>query len=428
MPIPPSPIFRSRRYGPTRSGAGSDASSVSQDGASELVGVWSSAEDPLLTGELSLDGPRLETLARPDDAVPAKSLGHECQRANVSITGGRGVVASAGSMRRVHLFVHGRGQGHATRSLAVGRALADAGCEVDVSAGPDALAVLRGTFDVRPVDSLPPAMSTAAVGLLAKRVAGDRARLRARRPDVVVSDGDLPGAAAARSLGVPVVAIGHGLTFLVCRAPMAVDRAAWYREAAKAWVASAPAAKRVAVNFVPLVLRRDDAILARPTLRLPERRDPVPGKIVCYFRDAPVREAFAALVALGKTPVSYGRTDPEIEGIEHRARDRERFMEDLSDAEGVVASAGSQLISECVALGLPFFGLYGRGDDEQALNVAMLRAAGLGDGDVADGFERARLERTLEGRPRAPDWPAPSVAEAVLEACRDLADGPSSPR
>ena len=56
-----------------------------------------------------------------------------------------------------------------------------------------------------------------------------------------------------------------------------------------------------------------------------------------------------------------------------RVADRALFVPFMSIADGIVASAGSQLISECIYANVPLLALYRTNDDEQVLNVELSR-------------------------------------------------------
>lgn len=322
----------------------------------------------------------------------------------------------------IHLYVHGRGRGHATRSLVIGQRLVDEGYRVQLFAGPDAADLLASELPTAAVESLPPTLGPRALSTLARRLWAAR-RIEVEPPALVISDGDLPGVLIGRRAGVPTLAIGHGVTFAVCRPPPGVEAWAWRAEAAKAWVAAGAAHVRVAVNFVPLMVHDKKARLCRPTLELPEREAVDPRRVVCYFRDAPHRGALRALVERGLQPVLFAQADPGVPGVQTRPRDRASFLQALAGARGVLASSGSQLISECVALGVPFFGLYRPGDHEQTLNIAMLQHAGLGTGCSTEAFVPEMLEAWSTGdvaARRSSIATLPGVADVVVGLCEDL--------
>jgi UDP-N-acetylglucosamine--N-acetylmuramyl-(pentapeptide) pyrophosphoryl-undecaprenol N-acetylglucosamine transferase len=337
-------------------------------------------------------------------------------------------------MPLVHYYVHGRGRGHATRSRAVIARLRDAGHDVVAFAGEAAEPLLREVVTTHAVRSLLPTSGREAPLLLAGRVRAAVSALRRERADLVISDGDLPGTLAARATGRPSIAVGHGLVFLCCARPSGIPAGPWRREALKAAVSTLGAQRRIAVGFVPLPVRRGR--LARPALEPPltaaTPRTP-DGPLLCYFRDGAPAALLQRLAAL-HVPVILFASDhqgmpgmpsmPAIPGIHHEPPSRARFVAALSSARAVIATAGSQLIGECVALGVPLLALHAPDDDEQRLNVALLRDAGLGDGAPLPELDDARLHAFLARPPVTPPaWSAPDVATAVLEEAESLLRG-----
>lgn len=316
----------------------------------------------------------------------------------------------------IHLYVHGRGRGHAMRCLAIARALTQAARPFRAFVGPDGVPLFSREVPCTEVASLPPTAGRAALGLT-RRVRDAVVAGRRDAVSMVVSDGDLPGLVAARALRVPSIAVGHGLAFSECRRPPTLAAAPWRREALKAAASSAGAHRCVAVNFVPLQPRTSRVVLARPSLdpRLHRRADP--KRVLCYFRDG-APQVLRALVAHGARPLVFSSEDPRVEGVEFEPPDRERFIERLAEARVVVASAGSQLISECVGLGIPILALYARDDDEQRLNAAMVLEAGLGDGCSFQALTSTRLARFVDSppTPRPVDPVGPEVTAATMDA------------
>lgn len=329
------------------------------------------------------------------------------------------------AMPRIHYYVHGRGRGHATRSLAVITRLREAGHEVVAFAGADAEPLLHEHTETRPVVSLRPDTGRSLPRLLTARISAAVSALRRERAALIVSDGDLPGVAAARLARRPAIAVGHGLVFYCCARPAGLPADRWRREALKAGISTLGAHRRIAVNFVPLPVRRGR--LARPpaTRRAATPRTP-DSPLLCYFRDGAPRPLLERLGALDRPVILFAPHDPTIPGIEHEPPSRARFLAVQRTAGAVVATAGSQLMSECVAQGTPLLALHAPDDDEQALNVAMLRRAGLGDGCSLLELDDGRLTRFLRRPPAPPPaWDAPDVATAVLEEVHDLLRGAS---
>jgi UDP:flavonoid glycosyltransferase YjiC (YdhE family) len=329
---------------------------------------------------------------------------------------------------RIHYTVHGRGRGHATRTVPVVRALERAGCEVLLFAGDDAAPVLaEAGLAPRSVESLRPDRLRRIPAALLSRTRDAVAGILRDRAHLVVSDGDLPALLAAAATGRPSIAVGHAEAFAHCRRPPGVPVAPWLREAARARASAPRAAVYVAVSFVALATANARTVVARPTLdpRMPQRTA-AGDRVVCYFRDDNGTRAVAALCEAGERPIVFGRRPEPVSGAEWRPVERRGFLEALARARAVVASAGSQLISECVALGVPMFALHAPHDDEQRLNVHMLRAAGRGDGcsfaelnpaDLASFL--AAIARPALARPPL-DQPRLDVADAVVGAVRDL--------
>jgi hypothetical protein len=328
-------------------------------------------------------------------------------------------------MPLVHYYVHGRGRGHATRSRAVISCLRDAGLDVVAFAGEAAEPLLCDHVTTHAVRSLLPTAGREAPRLVASRVRAAVVALRRERADLVISDGDLPGTLAARLAGRPSIAVGHGLVFLCCARPPGAPAGPWRREAVKAAVSTLGAQRRIAVGFVPLPIRRGR--LARPSLEPPlcaATPRTLHGPLLCYFRDGAPKALLERLAALRHPVILFATHDPGVPGIHHEPPSRARFVDALASARAVIATAGSQLIGECVALGVPLLALYAEGDDEQQLNVAMLRDAGLGDGAPLHELDDARLHVFLARPPAAPlPWSAPDVATAVLEEAEALLRG-----
>jgi hypothetical protein len=110
----------------------------------------------------------------------------------------------------------------------------------------------------------------------------------------------------------------------------------------------------------------------------------------------------------------------------------ERFRALLAESRGVIGSAGSNLIAECVLSGTPLLALYREGDVEQTLNASWLAAAGVG---MASSFERldAGLVQRFVARARAGDFvqvalreALPALSTSVLDSLRELLPVPEA--
>jgi hypothetical protein len=317
-------------------------------------------------------------------------------------------------MKELHYYVHGRGRGHATRALSVIPTLERAGYRLRIFAGKAALPILRRHPRCGPIHSLLPDEILATVPKLVQRTLWAGTRGLRRSPLAVISDGDLPSSVASTWVKVPVIAIGHGLVFSHCQPPAEVDGFAWAREARKATRASHGSVRQVPVSFCNLPTTGASAVLSCHAPDLPKRRLHGAGGVVCYFRDDNGEQVLRALRACGITPLVFSTGAQRLPGVRSEPLDRKRFLHALAEADAVVSSAGHQLISEALELGVPHLALYASGDDEQRLNVELLRALRLGDGAALESVDRAQVLHFLGRLPELAKLRAECLASRAL--------------
>lgn len=300
-------------------------------------------------------------------------------------------------MSRIQYFVHGRGRGHATRSLPIIDGLRGAGHDVEVFAGEDAAPVFAEDERCHAIRSLMPSQGVRLPSLLVARTLEASGSVRRGRAELVVSDGDLPGILAAHFAGLPSIAVGHAEIFSRCRRPSGVPRAPWMREAFRAWISAPKATSHVAVNFISLIPRERQTFVARPTVAsIPRSERCDAGRVVCYFRDDNGDHIVRTLVNRGYRPVLFSGRGSNLQGVENRPLSRDGFLSSMATAAVVVASAGSQLISECVFNDISIYALFKEDDDEQRINVSMLRTTSSGDGSSFSRFSERRLIAFIE--------------------------------
>lgn len=300
-------------------------------------------------------------------------------------------------MATVDYFVHGRGRGHGSRARDAVPALEAAGHVVRVHAGGAAPAALGPIAGVRPREVV--GRGLGGLGTWRRLFVGDLARFRgAERPDAVVSDGDAPSLAAARRAGVPAVAVGHDQVFVHAVLPAGLPPGPLWRERVHGSIAGRLAGRAVAVHFLPIAARSARARVARiagADLAGPVSDD---GFFVAYFRDPNADAVLDAAVAAGARVVAFGSDVRPRPGVEARGFDRAGLVAHLRRCRGVIGSAGSNLLAECVWLGKPVLAVHRDREAEQALNAAMIEAAGVGvagplgrlsPGDVARFVDRA---------------------------------------
>ncbi len=328
-------------------------------------------------------------------------------------------------MTRIAYFVHGRGKGHAVRTEAVLKRIVG---QYDLrlfcsGAAFDILGEFPMTERVR---ATIPGKGMARA--FAARFIADRERLRDWQPDLVVSDGDGPSVNAAKSLGIPVLAIGHGLIFRHTKLKgVQLPARKRLREEINAASSSWPAKQRVAVHFAPVAPRTPGTRVARPDL--PEGLRSAPARedfFLAYFRDDDGLPALEALRKRGHRVVLFGRPLSIATGVEVHAPDVTGFVEALGRCRAVVGSAGNHLPAECAMLGLPLLACYRQGDVEQEMNARLIEAAGIGLGSPLERCTPALIER-FEAELRKPrheqmarTLAMPTAAEVVPEMIAEL--------
>lgn len=326
-------------------------------------------------------------------------------------------------MARIDLVVHGRGRGHASRALACASALREVGHELALYAGGDAEPVLRDSGAFNPLPIVRPGLAAPAGWL--RRLTSDARRFE-RAADCLISDGDHPSLVLARRRALPSVAVDHGLALTHGALPIRPPPLLRLHERLN----NAPlalATRRVAVHFLPFSPRDPDLRCARPDLRPELRRDTSEGGfLLAYFRDDNGLRALSLARDAGAELVCFGARDPQLPGVRFLPQDRDAFAAHLLRCDGVLASAGSNVLAECVMLGKPLLALHHRGDAEQALNAGLAEHAGVALGRPFDALSRADLDLFL-ARARARDFARvdleralPPVSQVVVDLVAEL--------
>jgi UDP-N-acetylglucosamine--N-acetylmuramyl-(pentapeptide) pyrophosphoryl-undecaprenol N-acetylglucosamine transferase len=312
-------------------------------------------------------------------------------------------------MAAIHYAVHGHGRGHASRARAVVARLIEGGHRVSLLAGGDGLSLLTELVDASPgkvtlTPRTPILPGPDAIPTLLGRAQADFRRLRKARPALVISDGDQALLLAARMADVPSLAIGHDLVFSACALPPGLPAVSLARERANSLVPTRLSDARIAVHFLPITPGRPGTHVARP--RPPERVEtssvelPKHPYLLAYLSDGDRDDVLARLAAADVDVVVFG------EGLTARGRvrvepvSRVRFAAHLARAAGVVATAGSNVLAECVLARRPVLALHTGKHHEQALNAALVEQAGIGracridalSSDVVRTFARRAAE------------------------------------
>ncbi len=296
---------------------------------------------------------------------------------------------------RILYYVHGHGRGHSRRALSVLPLLQEMGAEVEVFAGGSAKDLLDGQAALHDRTIVAPGPSALArIGAMA---AQDARTLREVKPDWVIADGDQASVLGARMAGIPVLAIGHDLTFTCGQMPSGLPTRSLAHQTMNGAIPTWFSTAQIAVHFLPLESKRPTATCARPNVPpelcvQPERED----FILAYFRDPNGADVVEALAAMGHQVKVFGhRLSTTSSRVQQCSFDRGLFADALTRARAVVSSAGSNVLSECMLTETPVFGLYADGDHEQALNGALLNQADAGMSRRMRTLSRKHLEEFM---------------------------------
>jgi UDP-N-acetylglucosamine--N-acetylmuramyl-(pentapeptide) pyrophosphoryl-undecaprenol N-acetylglucosamine transferase len=325
-------------------------------------------------------------------------------------------------MAHIAYFLHGRGRGHAARSLPIVRAMRALGHQVSLYGGGDALDLTRPDDAMQLCSPVLPGKGVLSTAW--RRVRQDRQRLQG--VDVVVSDGDMPSLIAARWKGLPCVAVGHELVFSDCVLPSGLPGSAIAFQRVNTWHSAALPTRSVAVHFLAIEPSHSSVVVARPDLasqRVSSCEDP--SLCVAYFRDANGDDALRAAVAHGLRVICYGPANSAVAGVEYRRFDASGFAAQLASCRAVICSSGSNLLAECVQLQKPFLAVYRANDAEQRLNALLCERAGvamaaeLGDAAAAVAQFRQRLDRNDFATYPLTEA-LPSVTDALLQTVDEV--------
>ncbi len=303
-------------------------------------------------------------------------------------------------MARIIYGVAGVGFGHSSRAHLVGQRFLDAGHEVMFVASGQSLSYLRQIYgqQVKEIFGLSFAyrrgridsVRTFTQNLYGMGRANNRTKklldrvCRPFEPDLVVSDFEPFTAWWAWRNKIPLVSLDnehlltacrleHPLRYLVPRlSAMAVTRsiAAW-------------ASGYIVTNFFDAPLKRNNAVLVPPIVRpvvttlTPSRA----GHIVVYWttgtEERRVREVLQKFSDRRFHVYGFNK-DVTIGNCVFKRPSMEGFLADIASADGIVASAGLSLISECMYLRKKMFVIPLPGQYEQILNAHYVDKLGLG--------------------------------------------------
>lgn len=225
--------------------------------------------------------------------------------------------------------------------------------------------------------------------------------IRRERPDLCIVDFEAALPRAAKACGVPFVSFDHQhfLTFNdLSTLPKALRRRAqfmgqvvkhFYRGQLASIVSSfyAPPLRPGLENVTQVgVLLRDEILRA-----VPERR----GHLTAYFRRFSTGRELAALRAgaHGREVRVYGLGEKPADGpLRFMPMDEKMFIADLSAGEGLITTAGNQLVGEALYLGKPVLAMPEPRNWEQAINAHFLHESGAGAGADMEQITPAEVD------------------------------------
>lgn len=316
---------------------------------------------------------------------------------------------------KIAYYVHGRGRGHSSRALSVIKKLILRKYKLKIFAGRDAYPVLRESFEVASVASIFPHSSVLD---FIKRLIHDYKQLKHIRPDVLISDGDAPSTWAAKLLSVPVISIGHALVFPYCKHEIKLSSWGLIKENFKVRMASLWADYKFILHFCTLPTKNQNSIVVKPDLTFDLNPAKQGNYLISYFRDGNGRTVLENLAALGMEIRNFGPAI-NINGIQNYPTDNRLFKQMLSQAKGVIGSAGSNLIFESIALQKPMFLLYKKNDFEQKANAAYMEHLGFGVSSAFDSVSSELIQKYILSLNDAPESPPsfnvmPSLSDEIL--------------
>lgn len=261
--------------------------------------------------------------------------------------------------------------------------------------------------------------------------------LRDEKADLAITDFEPALSRAALRAGVPLVAIDHQ-AFLTTSdfgaLPKGLQRHAAFMGAfVKRW-APQPTSRVVSSFYRPKLKAgigvdvQQTGVLLRNAIRLavPERA----GFLVAYLRPGVPDQV---LEVLRRAPLEvrlYGRGPGPREGSLVRCRiDEARFLADLVACDGLVSTAGNQLIGEALFLGKPVLAAPELGNREQEINAWFLGRTPGGTATTFADLDDEQLERFLSGAGASDDtitrdtYDGTPTALAAIEAVLEQASG-----
>jgi uncharacterized protein (TIGR00661 family) len=245
---------------------------------------------------------------------------------------------------------------------------------------------------------------------LPRLVRAFRLRIRAERPDLILSDFEPSLPRAARRERVPFLSVDHQHVLVACDLSALSKELRWY-----AWWMGwairwhdAGRCRGVMTAFYQLPVKPgfEDLQLVGPIIR-PEvaALKPSSGDYLLSYLRKITPERVVDVLAQAPCPVRiYGLGERSSRAnLTFHPIHEQTFIDDLAGCRGVVCAAGNQLLGEALYLGKPVLAIPEEIHHEQRINACFLRDMGAGDWTTLEQFDGRKLESFLE---RLPEYQA----------------------
>ncbi len=303
-------------------------------------------------------------------------------------------------MAKIIYAVAGEGFGHSSRSHMIGQRLIDVGHDVMFVGSRKSLLYLKQyfgqrvkevfglsfTFDGERIDK----SETLKQNLLklpeANKVNDElfKQHFEPFNPDLVISDFEPFSAWWAWRKRVPFISIDHEHMLTLCKLEHPTKN--WFSRLTASVITECHyvgAVAYIVINFFRAPLRIDSAVLSPPIVRpIVTELEPRQGDhILLYSTTGQGREQLQYTLRRFSHQKFYiygFDEDAERGNCIFKKRSTEGFLADLSNARGVIASAGFSLISECLYLRKKMLMLPLANQYEQIINAQYIQKLGLG--------------------------------------------------
>jgi hypothetical protein len=152
-----------------------------------------------------------------------------------------------------------------------------------------------------------------------------------------------------------------------------------------------PIAPRLAHTEVARALAPDDLAVTREVGALPTS-----PFLLVYLADGDVESVLARLAEADVDVVAFGTALRARGRVRTEPVSRERFVAHLQRCVGVITTAGSNVLAECVLAKKPVLALHSGRHHEQALNAVLIARAGVGDALRIDELTPTKVRRFVE--------------------------------